>query len=196
MTPLAPISPTIKGVLAHHSLWGKFDMLHSPVIGITELISTCYSVQLVRLPLHPQSSPPSPSSMYDNKHCSSGFPHPLIHISFIPYSYFCVCVRERENTHGSCTAADSAVSSVGIYAGFWKDTVKNEIFISNWCVWFCCCFCVAIIGWSFTYMCECVCPCTVRVDPIVPSVLWEEKKKTVFHTAESLTPKHQRQRVR
>lgn len=33
-------------------------MLHSPMIGIMELISNCYSVQLVRLPLHPQSSHP------------------------------------------------------------------------------------------------------------------------------------------
>lgn len=92
----------IKGGFAHQRLWGKFDMLHSPMIGIMELISTCYSVQLVRLPLHPQSSPPSPSSMYDNKHCSSGFPHLLVHISFIPYSYFCGHVCRQENAHVCC----------------------------------------------------------------------------------------------
>lgn len=95
----------------HQSLWGEFDMLHSPMIGIMELISTCYSVQLVRLPLHPQSSPPSSSSMYDNKHCCSGFPHLLVH-SFIPYSYFCGHVCRQENAHVSCAAAHSAASSV------------------------------------------------------------------------------------
>lgn len=111
---LYTVMRTIKGVFAHQSLWGKFDRLHSPMIGIMELISTCYSVQLVRLPLHPQSSPPSPSSMYDNKHCSSGFPHLLVHISFIPYSYFCGHVCRQENAHVCCAAAASAASAVWI----------------------------------------------------------------------------------
>lgn len=177
--PSSPSSsfPTIKGVLAHQSLWGEFDMLHSPLIGIMELISTCYSIQLVsgRLLLHPQSSPPSPTSMYGNKHCSSGFLHPLIHISFIPNSYFSVWERIHMLA-APLQIVLLCIFDMDVIVGLWREYIKNGKFCSNWCV----CFLLMMLRgnyWLIFYAFVCV-SLLCWVDPTV--FCEKEKRKRFF----------------
>lgn len=104
---------------------GRFDMLTDWHV---ELISTCYSVQPVRLPLRPQSSRPSAFSVYDNKHCSSGFLPSSYHTSLL-HSLFivvcaCVCVCGREGEIIEIAALLQTASSIWMWSlVFLKETL-------------------------------------------------------------------------
>ena len=158
-------------------------MLHSSLIGIMELISTCYSVQLVcrKLPLHPPTHLSSLTPLYGNRHCSSGFPHPLIHISFISNSYFCACVKEK--IHILAALLQFVLLCMFGNNGWIMESIHlKERNVANWRLWFCCWYCVLVIGYSF--MCVWyVYHCTAGWIPLCSMLLSVRRKKsTVFHS--------------